>query len=362
MDCSVGAEAVRRGARAGRERGEEDERETSGGGSVSHGVELYRGLRAVKAARDGDTGVSAGEDGGEYATKGALSREPMATEAHDTSFDPDVGVIVSVVGMFRREGGAVYRTTGAKQVTSTANIVTYNATLVPCNANRARAGARAHDTYATLFEVAAIRELIAAIRKTVDATRLEISAYLSEAGTICLDTRAIARSTHANLGDIDARPGARDAIDRLLEVDLLDRRQAVAEKAASDLLERLRDVGHTKLDASPVGFGACKASGDEKLSRLVRYGPRAVDDCDAVAQHNARFVLDDRAKERVVRASEDHDVDLGGCKRFEVATRGEARHFPVGPSLFGERYEERRGLSDDLGARGFGCDRACVGA
>ena len=94
---------------------------------------------------------------------------------------------------------------------------------------------------------------------------------------------------------------------------------------------------------------------------LLRRRVRAVDDRDSGPMRSRTSSSMTLAKQRIVRAPEHDDVDPRSRERLEVAPDGEPRHFARRPALLGERHEQRRRLTDHLGARRELRDRARVG-
>lgn len=88
----------------------------------------------------------------------------------------------------------------------------------------------------------------------------------------------------------------------------------------------------------------------------------AVDDAHLGGNHSSRFLFDEVAKERIVGAAEDDDVDVRFRERGEVTLHRQAWDVAFEPPFFGEGDKERRRRTDGFDARRLCSDCAGIGA
>src|SRR5206468_1159835 len=121
------------------------------------------------------------------------------------------------------------------------------------------------------------------------------------------------------------------------------RLHTLAEEAPADLDEAVGDVGdeETRAAAAPPPQQAGSLEG---LAHLARRLFGRIDERDRVAEKLADCGL----QKRIVRAAEDQRVDAAPAKASEIEGDRRPRDLVVGPSLLGERHEQRAGPRIDL--------------
>ena len=94
-----------------------------------------------------------------------------------------------------------------------------------------------------------------------------------------------------------------------------------------------------------------KPARQQERPDLLRRRVSAVDDGDVRPDALTHLLFDELAKHGIVGATEDDGVDAGSGERLEIPADRESRDLPARPTLFGERHEQGRGMTDHLRAR-----------